>query len=467
MSEATLPVRRSRHARAGYGDLVTILLLAAVATLGPVVVPRVSTTGQLGLLGAAQLWACWRFSRFSLSSSTTWVIGYWFLSTVGRGYSLIHLHQGDAAIYRLLGSGSVLARQIEQSVQHELLALTFLALGIGLLRRRSGPQPALLIALQPRWPLSWALTVLSFAALPFQVDLHDRAAPTAGGTFVIDLPGYAATGLLVAIVAKVAGGRRPPMVLTAVLATYVAIKLALVGSKIGLLAVGVAVIVGAAATTNPDFLTSFIRRFAWVGVLIAGLLVFSIPVLGTSPSQRVTFEERIRVGADALISRSYGLDAEMASQVWLDKTQGGYLGGSSLYSIVYSWVPRQLWPDKPKAFSEWFGENIFSFSPQSGDRFFSPSYTGEWLLNFGVPGVAIGWLLFGLGLSACDRIQDLGVRVTVLLGLTHLVEGSLVTQFWLAAPFVIGAILVRPSTAPGVRQKQPVAAEHTSRSPRQ
>ena len=103
---------------------------------------------------------------------------------------------------------------------------------------------------------------------------------------------------------------------------------------------------------------------------------------------------------------------------------------------------------------------MFGFSPQSGIRFFSPSYTGEWLLNFSYPGIIVGWMLFGYAARRSDLVADLGLRAVFVIVMTHMIEGSLVAQFWLAAPLVFGALLLtsrRPSSTPPSRPGSPLS----------
>ena len=87
------------------------------------------------------------------------------------------------------------------------------------------------------------------------------------------------------------------------------------------------------------------------------------------------------------------------SQLGLLAHQGGFLHGSTLGYLGFAFVPRLLWPAKPKiAKGAWFAYRI-------GEGFLRPDGTynnsinmtvpGELYLNFGWSGVAVGSYLFG------------------------------------------------------------------------
>lgn len=420
---------------------------------------RVSAAASLVFLLVVLVFVCWRLSAFSPVSSITWILAYLALSTVGRGLSLIALHQPGAPIYSLLGGGSYLAEAIKMSVQDNLIGMAAFSLGVRVVRSRNREGSMRVPTMNASGLAPWIVLGAATLALPVQGWLSATTEPTEGGAFILDLPGYAALGILTALTAALFAGRRIRLTLWTFLMAYAVVRLFLIGSKFGVLAVVVAVIVGSTVSGRGKALPRLIRTTARFGLPIAALVVFSVPVLSGS-SESAPLSQRLQVGADALVSRSYSLDAEMASREWLRQRGNDYLLGSSFASIAYSWVPRQLWPEKPKSFSDSFGQDMFGFSPQSGIRFFSPSYTGEWLLNFSYPGIIVGWMLFGYAARRSDLVADLGLRAVFVIVMTHMIEGSLVAQFWLAAPLVFGALLLtsrRPSSTPPSRPGSPLS----------
>jgi hypothetical protein len=210
---------------------------------------------------------------------------------------------------------------------------------------------------------------------------------------------------------------------------------------LALLAAVAGLAVGFAVSSGERQRSSRILRMAavtLVSVLVA-LLVFaaSIPSNGGGAGALGEFGK----GASAVVSRSYGIDSLMVSNYYLN-TGGERLNGDSLTDVLTSWIPRALWPEKPLSFSQQFGEEVFYFSPLAGESFFAPSYPGEWLLNFGTIGLLVGWLLLGILLGRVDSMPSIPHRVLWLTVCVHVIEGSLVAQFWLAVPFLLGGYLV-------------------------
>lgn len=73
-----------------------------------------------------------------------------------------------------------------------------------------------------------------------------------------------------------------------------------------------------------------------------------------------------------------------------------YANGSTLYEAALSLLPRAIWPDKPVSAGS--GDLV---SRYTGIRFSRDTSVGvgqvlEWYVNFGTPGVAVGFFLFGL-----------------------------------------------------------------------
>lgn len=94
-----------------------------------------------------------------------------------------------------------------------------------------------------------------------------------------------------------------------------------------------------------------------------------------------------------ILIRSYGTDA---FAVILDKTDEFKIGGS-LGELVWFYMPRQIWPEKPYSYSYVFGKEYLT--TQAGP-FVIPSLIGEFYLNFAWVGIIIGFLLTGIILKA-------------------------------------------------------------------
>jgi oligosaccharide repeat unit polymerase len=98
---------------------------------------------------------------------------------------------------------------------------------------------------------------------------------------------------------------------------------------------------------------------------------------------------------DLLLSRFYGIDA-IAVIVEHVRRTGTFLMGSSLAELLYWFVPRAIWPDKPFTFSFTFGQLFQSYVGWGGEAYATTTLFGELYLNFGVIGVIFGSFLFGI-----------------------------------------------------------------------
>jgi FkbM family methyltransferase len=230
--------------------------------------------------------------------------------------------------------------------------------------------------------------------------------------------------------------------LTALAAVEAGARLLLLGSKFAALVMTAGLLLGLLSKLKPARLTRWLAIAAFPAAAIVIIAIFATPfrVSGMTPGARLV------LGLEAIASRSYGTDALIAENHYLDNHHS-LLWGSSFAEITISWIPRQIWPSKPRSFTETVGNTVFAYSRQAGHVFFAPSYGGEWLLNFGMPGFVLGWLVFGIVAGYTDTRFRMPFRLLWAIGLAHSVEGGLVTQFWLALPFVAGgrlAISKRP-----------------------
>ena len=140
-----------------------------------------------------------------------------------------------------------------------------------------------------------------------------------------------------------------------------------------------------------------------------------------------------------------GLAAQRIKQGQVD-----YLVGDSVWEGVLSLVPRALWPEKP----------VFAGSPQivskmtglrlSPTTSFGVGNVMEFQINFGIPGVVIGffllgWLIGTLDLKAAEAESrgDLGGVILLFLPAVALIQpnGSLVDLFGGAAAALVGAFV--------------------------
>lgn len=102
-------------------------------------------------------------------------------------------------------------------------------------------------------------------------------------------------------------------------------------------------------------------------------------------------------GVDALFVRLSTLN--QLSQVGLLADKDGFLHGATLEYLGFAFVPRFLWPAKPKiAKGAWFAYSIGQAIVRPDGTYnnsINMTVPGELFLNFGWPGVLIGSYLFG------------------------------------------------------------------------
>lgn len=90
-------------------------------------------------------------------------------------------------------------------------------------------------------------------------------------------------------------------------------------------------------------------------------------------------------------------DLEPVAYIVQDVKLQGFQHGETLSNIVYTFVPRIAWPDKPSmAHSLWFSAYIgLAGSPEAANTATAMTAPGELYLNFGVPGIVVGMLVIG------------------------------------------------------------------------
>lgn len=151
----------------------------------------------------------------------------------------------------------------------------------------------------------------------------------------------------------------------------------------------------------------------------------------------------------------YALDARLNQNYFvglaarrIEQGRVNYLAGESLWEGLISLVPRVFWPDKPV-----FGGSPQIVSKMTGLRFRHDTSIGvgnvmEFQINFGTPGVVVGffvlgWLIGVLDLRAAtaDRRGELGKTILFFLPCVALIQpnGSLVELFGGSAAALVAA----------------------------
>lgn len=155
------------------------------------------------------------------------------------------------------------------------------------------------------------------------------------------------------------------------------------------------------------------RSKYFIPIYVAGVLfVIYFRAFGEIRASHVTSIERVTAvyehqdvlrqeddeAAPALLRRLTSFN--QLSQVGRLVQEDGFLGGATLDYLSYSFIPRFLWPDKPKiAKGSWFAVRIghgYQLRDGTYSNAVNMTVPGELYLNFGWPGVVLGSAAFGL-----------------------------------------------------------------------
>lgn len=135
-----------------------------------------------------------------------------------------------------------------------------------------------------------------------------------------------------------------------------------------------------------------------------------------------------------------------------------YKMGTTLEPLLYVFLPRILWSDKPGGNSAVLLNREFHIS-EDPDTYISPSHLGEWYWNFGLIGVIAGMALSGALLGFISvrfdpSVQTSLTRVLVIIVTLYLLvarsEGQIEIQYalWARSMALIGLLHLMLSRAP-------------------
>ena len=418
--------------------LVSTIALLALA----IIEPAGSDTYLLPLVlfGAVIVTATISLKNEPLLTVAKWVLAYITLTTLVRAIFLIATSSNEVPIIQHLGRGELFERVLTNALWLGVASLIAFILGHSAIRRSRSTAHERPFATSPKGAIGasgWvcAAAVASTIAVP-----GSRVSDvTAGGDFVFSLPAYFATGWGVLLVYFAFAGDKRAKTFILPFVFLALMRVLLIGSKAMLLALVLTGFICAVARLPRN-------RRALLIPIAAGLLPLALGTFSVASSGTVSsVSSSVTDGSSALVSRSYGVDSVMATQVYLE--DGAPYGGLESLDLAFTGViPRALWPDKPKSFSQRFGVQVFWFSSLAGVSFFAPSLTGELLLSGGIVAVVLGWLLFGVITGLADKRLSPAWRILILLLLIKMVEGSVVSQIYSAIPAILaGLFLISPN----------------------
>lgn len=142
-------------------------------------------------------------------------------------------------------------------------------------------------------------------------------------------------------------------------------------------------------------------RLRTLGVIVAaGLFLFSVydqyrnlthKGFEAHEAQDISFAHVGRIYEGALGGRNFDMMDNLVSVLYYTPSPLPYLLGSSYLHFFVNFVPRGLWPGKPKGIDSILAEKIYGWGMGGAP----PGTIGELYFNFQLPGVLVGMGLFG------------------------------------------------------------------------
>jgi oligosaccharide repeat unit polymerase len=148
------------------------------------------------------------------------------------------------------------------------------------------------------------------------------------------------------------------------------------------------------------FLTSQKKRFRYFPILLPVGLLTIFPLLHKFRRSSTGMDEDVLETISSAYSRGdfdvFSMTAHFVNH--LNQPDVNITYGNQLLGVIFFWVPRSLWSDKP------VGSGFF-VAERSGFQFSNVSapFWAEGLINFGILGVFIFMFLFGLTLKMLDK----------------------------------------------------------------
>lgn len=137
-------------------------------------------------------------------------------------------------------------------------------------------------------------------------------------------------------------------------------------------------------------MTHRLYRFSLIGGIVTAIVVFPYTDYFRTP---VAQRGPIQIGAisDTIASKDYDQFMMMGNGIWYVGAHGGHLWGNQILGAVLFWVPRQVWSGKATDTGVLVGNYLNAGTPNLS----SPLWMEFWM-DFGWPGVLIGFFLVGM-----------------------------------------------------------------------
>jgi hypothetical protein len=192
-------------------------------------------------------------------------------------------------------------------------------------------------------------------------------------------------------------------------------------------------------------------RPSGIRLLIAGLVLCGIVVFPYADYFRYTHRHYQSPGGigDTLATKG-DYDAIQMTQASVDYSERvGHTNGRQAMGALLFWYPRSWWPSKPRD----TGVMLATYYDTYNKNVSSPLW-GELFLDFGLPGVLVGFLLLGWASGSADRFLTevmegtgsrnlLRVAVPIMAGYqVIIIRGSLLQSFGRASVIILVVLLI-------------------------
>jgi hypothetical protein len=168
-----------------------------------------------------------------------------------------------------------------------------------------------------------------------------------------------------------------------------------------------AIFCGIALIISLRGVTEQYRKLAWRGqdVALVGRTTLFLSLLQRRVEESGV-AETVSMGYTSSASRSANLDL-FADVIRRTPSEIPYWGGYTYLSLVGSFVPRFLWPDKPtKELGQAFGHRYSYVGANDAGTAINLPILVEFYLNFGIYGVMVGMTIVGVIYYAVQRIVN-------------------------------------------------------------
>ena len=138
-------------------------------------------------------------------------------------------------------------------------------------------------------------------------------------------------------------------------------------------------------------------------------------------------------------SKSSGNDTiHLTEYVIKNYNQNNFLNGSTFISGIFNLIPRELWSEKPEAFSIILSSNYYNLPSEDIPTNFGPGLIAEAYANFGILAVIITFYFFGLLIKLYDNwnimdpfeLKRFASSTIIYSGIFFLIRGDFVNGFY-------------------------------------